>query len=257
MTAPTTVGWLRTAARRICQGSGILTRQLTRRTVGTTRKRAGEWRGGISRWLGESSGTVDSVARWAMLLIAAWLAWHLGSIPLHLAGRVLGAARWLLWVATVAWIVAAYRAAGERPAEVEVAEPDGEPAPAVDPVELLRRLIGEHRGVHIAVLRDALVREVPGRSWTTADVHQLLADAGIPTRHSIRRGLGVAVGVHRDDVPDRPSPTVGGDPGSGVEQQVSAATATATPVVEVLGGGAALIIKSEADRHQSVHQRAS
>lgn len=52
-----------------------------------------------------------------------------------------------------------------------------------------------------------LTRETADRSWSVADVRQLLKTAGIPTRHSIRvPGVGVAVGVHRADLPGSPPP---------------------------------------------------
>jgi hypothetical protein len=256
MSAPTTAGWLRTAARRICQGSGILARQLTRRTIGTTRRRTGEWRGGITRWLGESSGTADSVMRWAMLLIAGWLLWHLGSIPLHIAGRILGAARWLLWVATAAWVIAAYRVAGKKPAEVEtdapqeIEAPDNDAPAALPDVPLgffLGLLQGFTRGghnVHLATLAEALAVDYPSEGWDAAAVRPLCEALGVPVKQVRAPGRKPTIGVHRDDVAalppapslERPVVVVAAGQNPTTPATTAPATRPTTPTESVIGG---------------------
>ncbi|MFF7142276.1 hypothetical protein ACFZB5_13640 [Streptomyces nodosus] len=75
--------------------------------------------------------------------------------------------------------------------------------------EFVIRSMGDRQGVH---LRD-LLRTLHGMGhhpdWEVADVRRVCEAAGVPVRGRVRvRGLGVTVGVHRDDLrpPSEPSP---------------------------------------------------
>lgn len=114
----------------------------------------------------------------------------------------------LLAVAVGAW----------RLAPVVAIEPDEEPEqpgeePAPHPAEaltrdeladLLRGLLQPKGGVHLKALASAL----PGPPLPTRDVRSLLARHGVRVRDGVRvPGVGGREGVHRDDIPARPSPT--------------------------------------------------
>ncbi|MFJ8981590.1 hypothetical protein [Streptomyces sp. NPDC102282] len=128
-----------------------------------------------------------------------------------------------MWLLVVLCAIAAWRAV--QPAQREK-EPD---LHRDDLADLLWELAGERKGVHLSQLATRLSEETEGRSWSTRDVNALLEAAGIPTLHSVRvAGRGVAVGVHRHDIPGSPSPTALGPSRSGVDPKVRRATATAT-----------------------------
>ncbi|MFJ4847554.1 hypothetical protein [Streptomyces sp. NPDC088733] len=248
MSAPTTAEWLRAAAGRIGDGSAVLAGRIIRLGAKAGRDRAA----GVSRWLGQGSGIVDTCLRWGLLYVGGRVLLRVAPGPLHLVAGVWRAIPGAPWWACGVWLVAAYRAGGKPKPTTAQADEDPDPDVAVD---LVRQLLDNRPGVHLSAVRERLAAELPHRTWSQADVRQLLADAGVPVRHSVKvRGVGVAVGVHRADLPPLPSPATE-EVGEEVEQQVRAATATATPVIEEVGGGAGLVIKPPADRRQPVGER--
>ena len=201
----------RKAVERLAKGSSAL-------AWGTGR--------GIVDWLKAGEKASDFVIRVVFL-----------GIPVSVCWSLLTTSRLTMWLFAVLWCVGAWRAS--RPAQEKSESKDTGLHPD-DLADLLWELAGEHKGVHLAQVAAQLTKETEGRSWSLKDVRKLLEAAGIPTRHSVRvPGLGVAVGVHRQDIPGSPSPTLLSPSPGGVEQQVNPATATATtPYVRDLGGGA-------------------
>lgn len=154
--------------------------------------------------LRESIGAVA-----ASIGIAGYSAWH---AP-HIAAFAIPAA-------VVAWCVAAWAVA--PPPDVAPEAPvEAKEQPAANTPEdvhaatldWIRRLIGDNQGVH---LRDLLDHAQAHAMFTGLDVAALRAHLdrwGIPVRDSVRvRGLGVTVGIRKDDLPPLPeaSPESGG-----------------------------------------------
>lgn len=140
---------------------------------------------------------------------AGYSAWH--------APRI---AVFAIPAALLAWCVAAWTVA--PPADVEPEAPvEAEEQPAANApedvyaatLEWIRRLIGDNQGVH---LRDLLDHAQAHGMFTGLDVAALRAHLerwDIPVRDSVRvRGLGVTVGIRKDDLPPLPeaSPESGG-----------------------------------------------
>lgn len=217
---------LNTAAERLAKGSALLARQMVT---------------GIGAWLRAGESASDFVVRVVFLGIPVVLVWCVLSVSLS-----------FMWALVVLWIIGAWRAV-TQPAKGAKPGKDGGLHPA-DVAELVRELAGDGN-VHLARIRKQLVEET-GRRWSDADVRKLLEAAGIDTRHSVRvPGQGVAVGVHRADMPS-PSPTAFRSAPRGAEEAGQPATATATPpTVEDIGGGAGRVIRQPGEnRHHEVRQ---
>lgn len=215
--------------QRLAVGSGMILRQ------GPAALWAGEWR--------------ETAARWFVVALAAALG--ATAVTLH---------PWLWAAAAGVWVVAAL-AMSHTPTDEDAVEDEGDELPEVDEddlLDILWDLLGDGRGVHLRAVAEQLTEEYPERDWTIADVHLLLAASEIETRHAVRmrhapKGKAVAVGVNVDDLPPRPSPALQEGGVAGVDEQVSGATATATPVVEEIGEGGRLV-KSPVDRTQTVRR---
>jgi hypothetical protein len=134
--------------------------------------------------------------------VAAYGCWHAPHI-----------ARFAIPGTVIAWCVAAWSIAppADLPESVEAAE---EEAPTEDPqdvyaatLEWIWRQVGDRQGVH---LRDLLEHAQAHGMFEGLDVSELRAHLerwGIPVRNRVRvRGLGVTVGVHRDDLPTPSEP---------------------------------------------------
>lgn len=217
-TAPTTMQWLRTAARRITAGTSVLVGRLIRLSIKTTGKKATELRAGLGGWLREGDSGLAAVLRWGLLAVAAWITWALVRIAFGGGVHILAGARWLLWPAVVVFLVAAYRAgdrvtkpeaAVETPAEVEQdeesAESDEEALPYVPRIVFLAMLyaeLGEGRAVHLAHLARVLARHYPEYPWDVRAVAALCAAHGITTVDKVRaHGKGATRGVRREALP--------------------------------------------------------
>jgi hypothetical protein len=107
-------------------------------------------------------------------------------------------------------------------------EPDAEQTPAEDadgtpeqaPAEpsltaLIRELTGDDNGVHLAVLRPAMRKRLPGLSRATdQQLRKVLVDAGYdPSRTFRARGVAGRAGIHRSELPPPPSPGAGPEAG--------------------------------------------
>ncbi|MFE7361483.1 hypothetical protein [[Kitasatospora] papulosa] len=214
---------LRKVIERLTRGSSALALRMGRGTVA---------------WLKEGEGPTDLLIRLVFLAIPVGIVWGL-----------LSTSRAVMWALVVIWAIAAWRAV--QPAQGEK-EPDLHPE---DLADLLWELAGERKGVHLSQISAQLSKETPGRTWSTKDVKALLEAAGIPTRHSVRvAGRGVAVGVHRQDIPGSPSPTALHSSRGGVDPQVNPATATATaPYRRELGEGRSALFTPDPQQPNRTH----
>ncbi len=122
-------------------------------------------------------------------------------------------ARFAVPGAVVAWCVAAWWVAPPA-TEEEPVEDDASDSPAGDPqdvyeatLEWIWQHIADRQGVH---LRDLLTHAQAHGMFEDLDVTTLRAHLerhGIPVRDRVRvRGLGVTVGIHRDDLQPLPDP---------------------------------------------------
>ncbi|WP_193317990.1 MULTISPECIES: hypothetical protein [Streptomyces] len=131
---------------------------------------------------------------------------------LYLAGTAVLDSPVLMWPAASAWCVVAYRTRPEpeteEPVDDEAAQDDPEPEPGPDEAEfteLVRALIGDGPGIHLAEIPPALTRRWPHRHWTPADARHLAAEAGLPiagTRSATRPGS--STGIRAKDLPPLP-----------------------------------------------------
>lgn len=209
--APTTMQWLRTAARRISRGSSrlawLIARHASRRTVAGGRR---VWRGATA-WLGAASG-FDWLLRAAILTGAALLARHAAPHALHTLLRGAGRASGLMGPAVLVWLIAAYRVGrdgGTPRADAPVAEQPAEPAGAdgeqpgadpagpapLSPVELVAavRDIGTPHA-HLKPLADHL-------HTSTDAVRAAAAGMGWPVKDVRMRGRSSTAGLRWDDCP--------------------------------------------------------
>lgn len=178
-------------ADRIAVGSRVLADRLAARSAAwVARGRRHDltgWRAALGCWL-----------RVAALGFGVYLLW-----------RLVRAVPNLMWLLTAWWTAAAWRA-GKTPAEV--ADEEQEEAPVGPPerpsgdvraatVEWIWQRIGDAQGVH---LRDLLAHAQAHGMFEDLDVTTFrshLARRDIPVRNRCRvRGLGVTVGIHRDDL---------------------------------------------------------
>ena len=121
---------------------------------------------------------------------------------------------WLLWVLSGWWMLISWRAGKTEPKAAEA--PPEQPQRATPEevreatLEWIRQQIGDRQGVH---LRDLLQHAHAHGMFEGLEVTAFRAHLErweIPVRNRVRvRGLGVTVGVHRDDLtaPSDPSPT--------------------------------------------------
>jgi hypothetical protein len=250
--APTTGEWLRQAVERVFRGSGILLPRIVRRAVQAVVARVQGLREGVSGWLGEGSGAVDTALRWILLAVVGLAAWKLGPTVLGVAWRVFHHFRWLAGPAVLVWLIASYRAGG-RPktppvaAEAEPADEDEPPAPGPDDaVAALPGLVGDGRGVLLTTLQDHL------QVSSTKVVRELLAEAGIPVRDGVRAVVGNGPGVHVDDIP-LPSPVPSGGPVGDVGAGESANANTNNVRVRQYESGAVAEFTEDSDNPHRTH----
>ncbi|MEU0844802.1 hypothetical protein ABZ370_35760 [Streptomyces sp. NPDC005962] len=152
---------------------------------------------GVVAWLKAGEKLSDFVIRLFFLALPVWVAWSL-----------LMATTAVMWGFLVVWCIAAR--AVQPPKEAKQDEPALHPE---DLAELPWELAGDRKGVRLSTVAEQLTRETPERSWSVPGVKALLKAAGISSRHSVRvPGVGVAVGVHRQDIPGSPSPRPRGSP---------------------------------------------
>jgi hypothetical protein len=144
-----------------------------------------------------------------------------GYVAVYGCAHAPGVARFAVPGAVVAWCVAAWWVA--PPAAAPEPVPADKPAASsteADPERareawhgFVVQAIGDRQGVHLRDLLDALQQTGHHPDWEVADVKRVCEAAGIPVRARVRvRGLGVTVGVHRDDLPAPSQPLPEGEP---------------------------------------------
>ncbi|MFF9894956.1 hypothetical protein [Streptomyces longispororuber] len=261
-TSPTTVQWLRQAAVRVYTGSSRLAIHLGRRTV--ARARAVYPR--LRDWLARSTGLKWWV-KIAALASAAALARKIGTAVLGGIYLRIESGAWapLLWIATAAWIIAAYRAGRpgwkpkERPAPestgTKPSAADAAPAaegPALPSLHDLRESLATvgTPHAHLAVLAADL-------GTTSERVREALLQHGVPVETVRMRGRGSSTGIKGDALPTR-APSPGGVVGAGQPANNDNNNAPVAPTqkglrVERIGQGGRLITDpAETIRHHKV-----
>ncbi|MGW1463856.1 hypothetical protein ACWCPT_05810 [Streptomyces sp. NPDC002308] len=178
------------AARTLTAGQQQLLRDLTDRASAWVRAGRRDDLEGVAAILG-------CVLRLAVLAVGGYLGWRL-------------LRHWpiLLWAAVPAWCWAAIRAIpDEEPTLTEETAAQREQLLA-----LIRTLIADRPGVHLATLLEHLQQHGHGADWTVALLRTRLPLLGVPVRRSVKVTRKVAYGVHRDDLPGTgpvPSPAEG------------------------------------------------
>jgi hypothetical protein len=135
-------------------------------------------------------------------------------LGVYVLARIVRAVPALMWLLSTWWVAASWRAGKGAPTVAVEAAPE-QPAGA-SPAEVreatlewIRQQIGDRQGVH---LRDLLQHAQAHGMFEGLEVSSFRAHLErweIPVRDRCRvRGLGVTVGVHRDDLsaPLSPSP---------------------------------------------------
>lgn len=168
-------------ARTLTTGQRLLTRRLAARAAAWVRAGRRDDLDGVAAILG-------CALRLVVLAAGAYGVWWL-------------VRRWpvILWAAVPLWCWAAIRALDtddETPAPAEATEAQREQLLA-----LVRDLIGDRPGVHLATLLDHLQKHGQGEGWTVALLRERLPLLGVPVRRSVKVAKKVAYGVHRDDLP--------------------------------------------------------
>ncbi|MGW0550545.1 hypothetical protein [Streptomyces altiplanensis] len=169
--------------RTLAAGQQLLIRGLTDRATAWVRAGRREDLEGIAAVLG-------CVLRIVLLVAGAYATW-----------RVIRHWPALLCALVPVWCWAAIRAIPPEapgPAESTVAQREQLHA-------LIRDLIGDRPGVHLAVLLEHLQKHGQGEDWSIATLRTRLPLLGVPVRKSVKVAGRVAYGVHRDDLP-KPSP---------------------------------------------------
>ena len=182
----------------------------------------------------------------------------------YLGAQALATSTWLLWPTTIATLAAAYRAGAPsedvEQQDVEAAEEPEQQQDEEEPhgpsdgefVALLRELVGNGPGVHLAEIPPALAARWPHRQWDGTDVRALAGEAGLPisgTRSATRAGSSTC--IRRKDLPPPPI----GDPAHGaVVAAGQAANNNANNEITVERGAGYAIFRhaSDAARHHTI-----
>ncbi|WP_431980027.1 hypothetical protein [Streptomyces qinglanensis] len=131
----------------------------------------------------------------------------LGAVAALVYGLVVRALPWLMWALTAWWCRVAWQAGRDAPVTADGTGPAEEPTDASEEVydatlTWIWQMVGDRQGVH---LRDLLANAQAAGLFEGLDVAALrghLEDWDIPVRKRVRvRGLGVTLGIHRDDLP--------------------------------------------------------
>lgn len=141
----TTAVWCRVAVRRINRGTGRLFWHLAGRITRKGKAKGTSWWEGITGWLGEASGLAWLLRLGLLIGVAALARNILTAVAIAVLHRA-DAARWVMWPASIVWIIAAYRAGrigwkpkpeksakGDGPAEETVAQEQPDDEPSEDP----------------------------------------------------------------------------------------------------------------------------
>lgn len=192
-------------------GLGIIAMVLLRGTKVTSRK--------FGNWISASDLEGAQRAGGVTLRIV-------GSICLvWFAGGMLWALDALQYVLPAVWFAFAAVWGGDTNEDEDgIVEEDAASRPSHDDVaRTLHSLTGSANGVHLSAVAARLDIE-------QAVVRALLDEMEVRTRKSVKlKGVGVAVGVHRDDLPPLPSPAPSEEGSETSVAPSTCTTATATP----------------------------
>lgn len=128
----------------------------------------------------------------------------------YILARLVRALPALMWALTGWWLLASWQAGKSGVTQVPAAPRQAPPDEVYEAtLTWIREQIGDRQGVH---LRDLLAHAQAHGMFEGLEVSELkghLERWGVPVRKRVRvRGLGVTVGIHRDDLaaPSGPSP---------------------------------------------------
>ncbi|PJN31319.1 hypothetical protein CG717_16265 [Streptomyces sp. CB02613] len=178
-------------ARTLTHGQRLLLHRIGHRAAAWVRAGRRDDLHGLAAILG-------CILRAAILAAGAYGAW-------------LAIRRWpaVLWLLVPLWCWAAIRAlpkAVPEPAEEEPPAAEDTAAQREQLLDLIRTLIGDRPGVHLAALLKHLQDHGQWEGREVADIRTHLTALQVPVRRSVKVAGRVAYGVHRDDLP-QPSPT--------------------------------------------------
>ncbi|MEU2143604.1 hypothetical protein ABZ741_04735 [Streptomyces globisporus] len=187
MTEPTA---MQRRARTLTHGQRLLLHRIGHRAAAWVRAGRRDDLNGLAAILG-------CILRAILLAAGAYGAWLL-------------IRRWpaVLWVLVPVWCWAAIRALPKAAPEPSAEEPptaEDTAAQREQLLDLIRTLIGDRPGVHLAVLLDHLQKHGQAEGWEVGDLKDRLTALQVPVRKSVKVARRVAYGVHRDDLP-QPSP---------------------------------------------------
>ena len=180
---------LQELARRLVDGSGILTRRLADRVAAWIRKGRRDDLTGLAAVLG-------CILRALLALLGLYLLW-----------RLIRAFPNLLWLIVPLWCWRAIRAV--PPARTQPEQPDeAAPTSSVDPVlTVLYQCLAGRDAVHLSEVLRHLQSKGQGEGWTVTDLRVRLEALGIPVAPKVKAGgKGPTRGVRRADLPPLPDP---------------------------------------------------
>ncbi|KAF2774646.1 hypothetical protein [Streptomyces sp. OM5714] len=181
-------------AGRIASGSAVVARRLASRAAAWVRRARRDDLTGVKAVLG------------------CWLRLALLGLGLYLLWRLIRAVPNLMWVLTVGWLLASWRAG--RPAPEQAIDTPTEGAPSMPSGEALRSLLldlmGTAPAVHLSTVLDHLQQRPDTgpvtASWGVADLRARLERLGIPVHPKVKAGgKGPTRGVRRADLATSPA----------------------------------------------------
>lgn len=157
----------------------------------------------LTAWV--AAGRRDDLTGWRAALGPILRLVLLGGLA-YGAYRAARAAPWLMWFATAAWALAAWRTGARKEASVEEQQtaPEGPSAEAA--VALLREVLGDRPAVHLSEVLAHLQKHGQGEGWKVADLRVRLEALGIPVEPRVKVGKIPTRGVRAADL-DRHFPT--------------------------------------------------
>ena len=176
-------------ADRIARGASLVARR--RATALADWVRAGR-RDDLTGW----RAALGPLARLAVLAVAAWILYSL-----------VRALPWLMWILVAIGLRVAWRAGKQTPVagagEDSVRASERSPEETREAIHTwVRAAIGERQGVHLRDLLTNAQQHHMFEGLEMADFRTHLERWEVPVRKRVRvRGLGVTVGIHRDDLP--------------------------------------------------------
>ncbi|MFI8853665.1 hypothetical protein ACIGW3_26215 [Streptomyces sp. NPDC053499] len=160
------------------------------------------------------AGRRDDLDGWRAALGPLFRVAALGAVAALVYG-VVRAWPWLMWALTAWWCRAAW-CAGKAATGPEDASAEQQTAASEDVYEAtlawIWQMVGDRQGVHLRDLLANAQQHGYFEGLEVADFRAHLEDWDITVRKRVRvRGLGVSVGIHRDDLPAPSQPLPAAD----------------------------------------------